>query len=52
MYFLGYNLLALKKKLEWWLKEKENCFIYFFYIFYDLEGQGPLPTYPWGIETS
>jgi len=21
-------------------------------VFIDLEGQGPLPTYPWGIKTS
>jgi len=25
---------------------------FFFFIFYDLEGQGPLPTYLWGIKTS
>jgi len=25
---------------------------YFIYIFIDLEGLGPFPTYPWGIKTS
>jgi len=43
--------LACFKKME--LKViKRNKETYFIYIFIDLEGLGPLPTYPWGIKTS
>jgi len=29
------------------IKKKETYYLYFFI---DLEGQGPLPMYPWGIK--
>ena len=56
-FFCAINLLNFFwGKEEWWLEEdggwlkgKKEGFLFRF--FFDSEGLGPLPTYPWGIRT-
>jgi len=42
----------LFKRRNWKIEIKEKKEAYYLHFFIDLEGQGHLPTYPWGIKTS